>query len=131
MIISGLTFSIFGLFGLIISGEYTSLLLFIISTFFAGIGQGLTFLGSMGLIANNAPASKKAETISAFYIIIYLGVGIPVILIGFISEYIGIISSMLVYSVFISVLSVFVIAVLLINLSGRKKIDRARNPKVD
>ena len=75
----------------------------------AGTGQGLAFLGSMGLITRSVSPSNRGYIISMFYITIYLGVGIPIVVIGLFSELTGIINSMIIYFIFILILSVSVI----------------------
>ncbi len=48
----------------------------------AGVGHGLVFLGGLTTINQHAPAARRAEVVSSFYVIVYAGVGVPVIGVG-------------------------------------------------
>ncbi len=109
MLISGLIISVMALLFIVCSGIYNNVILFLIATVMAGTGQGLAFLGSMGLITRSVSPSNRGYIISMFYITIYLGVGIPIVVIGLFSELTGIINSMIIYFIFILILSVSVI----------------------
>ena len=121
ILVYGPIISMIALADIIYSGVSNSIALFLIATILAGMGQGLTFLGSMGLITHNVSSSNKGYVISIFYIIIYLGVGIPVLFIGLLSVLIGIINSMFIYFILISILSI-IILVLVSTVNGKIKV---------
>jgi len=55
----------------------------------AGAGQGLVFLGGLTAVNQHAPAQRHADVLSSFYVVIYLGVGVPVVGVGFLATVIG------------------------------------------
>ncbi|QBD76958.1 MFS transporter [Ktedonosporobacter rubrisoli] len=63
-----------------------------------GIGHGLTWMGSLALVTLSAPFSRRAEVLAGFYVAMYLGVALPVIGIGFLSEAIGLYGAFLVFA---------------------------------
>lgn len=80
--IGGLVLLSTGLGLLWVAGSLASILLVGLAAVTAGIGHGLTFLGGFTEINSLAPADRHAEVISSFYVIVYLGVGLPVIGVG-------------------------------------------------
>ncbi len=75
--------------------QKSSLPTLVLSTFLSGTGMEISFLGSMKMITANTPLNYKARVFSAFYIITYIGVGIPIIAIGLISVLIGLYNSII------------------------------------
>lgn len=59
----------------------------------AGTGQGLVFLGGLAAIDQAAPEGRRADVLSSFYVVIYLGVGVPVIGVGFLAGTFGLLSA--------------------------------------
>ena len=59
----------------------------------AGIGQGTAFLGAKTEINTIAPPARHAEVLSSFYVVTYLGTGIPVLRVGFLATAIGLLSA--------------------------------------
>lgn len=66
-----------------------ALWLFLIGTVVSGIAFGLVFRGSLSEIGRLAEPTHRAQVMSAFFVAAYLGLGLPVILIGLISLSIG------------------------------------------
>ncbi|WP_242902244.1 MFS transporter [Actinomadura terrae] len=63
-------------------GAQSSLGLLLGATVLAGGGHGLVFLGGLTTVNNAAPSGSRAEVLSSFYVIVYLGVGLPVMGVG-------------------------------------------------
>jgi MFS family permease len=85
----GLPLLAIGLVLLALAGGLSSLPLLLTATVVAGVGQGLAFLGGLTAVNQAAPAERRADVISSFYVILYLGVGLPVIGVGFLAASIG------------------------------------------
>jgi MFS family permease len=66
-----------------------ALWLFLAGTFVSGIAVGLVFRGGLSEIGRLAEPARRAQVMSAFFAAAYLGLGLPVILIGLISQLIG------------------------------------------
>ncbi|WP_326619663.1 MFS transporter [Streptomyces decoyicus] len=82
-----------GLVLLALAGGVSSLTLLLIATVIAGIGQGLVFLGGLTAVSQAAAADRHAEVLSSFYVILYLGVGLPVIGVGFFATFAGLLAA--------------------------------------
>jgi MFS family permease len=71
-----------GMLLFVLSALYASIVFFIAGSLIAGIGYGLLFLGALTLANRNAPAHHRAQTLSAIYLVAYLGQGIIAVAIG-------------------------------------------------
>ncbi|WP_242144146.1 MULTISPECIES: MFS transporter [unclassified Bacillus cereus group] len=112
--ISGLLFLIGGLIGIVVAVPLHSLTLLLIGTITTGLGQGLSFMGAMMLVNKIAPKNSRGDVFSSLYVVIYLGVGIPIIGIGFGAQSVGLYNSILIYTCFIA--SIIMIAIIIIFL---------------
>lgn len=72
-----------GLGLLICAWTISPLFLLLVAAVTAGIGHGLAFLAGVTAVNHAAPTDRHAEVLSSFYVIIYLGIGLPVIGVGF------------------------------------------------
>lgn len=106
-----------GLVLLTVAGGVSSLLLLLSATALAGTGQGLVFLGGLTAINRAAPADRRAEVLSSFYVIVYSGVGLPVIGVGFLATAIGLVPAV---QCFAAIAAVLCLAVLLANPGDRQ-----------
>ncbi|HEV2262701.1 MAG TPA: MFS transporter [Candidatus Rubrimentiphilum sp.] len=77
-----------------------SLLLFFISAAVAGFGQGLGIGFGLAEI-NEEVEEQRGEVSSTYFVLLYIGLAIPVIGVGFISEAIGLIDAGLVFCAFV------------------------------
>lgn len=82
-----------GLVLLAIAGAVSSLVVVLVATAVAGLGQGLVFLAGITAVNAAAPPERRADVLSSFYVIVYLGVGLPVIGIGFLATSVGLLRS--------------------------------------
>jgi MFS family permease len=53
----------------------------------AGVGQGSVVSAGLGTLAETAPAERRGETASSFFVVLYLGLSIPVIAAGIAIHY--------------------------------------------
>jgi MFS family permease len=102
----GLILLTIGLAGILVTVPVQSIMLLLASTIITGLGWGLAFMGSMALVNEIAPPKQRGHVVSSLYIIIYLGVGLPVIGIGFGAESVGLYHAILIYSCLIGVLAI-------------------------
>ncbi|SDI29575.1 MFS transporter [Nonomuraea jiangxiensis] len=110
--LTGLPLLAAGLALLALAGTLSSLALLLAATVIGGTGQGLAFLGGLTAINQSAPADRHAGVISTFYVIIYLGVGLPVIGVGFLATAAGLLPAVQSFAVAGALLCVAVAAVL-------------------
>lgn len=101
-----------GLALLALAGGLSSLTLLLAATVIAGIGQGLAFLGGLTAVNQAAPAERRADVISSFYVIIYVGVGLPVIGVGFLATAAGLAAAVQYFAYAVAVLCLAVLSVL-------------------
>jgi MFS family permease len=66
-----------------------SLPYFIAGVLAGGAGSGLAFMGSLALINRLAPATDRAQTVSAYFVVSYLAISVPVIGLGFAAQSFG------------------------------------------
>ena len=110
--IAGLPLLAVGLVSLAVAGNVSSLALLLGATVVAGVGQGLTFLGGLTAINAVAPADRRADVLSSFFVILYLGVGVPVVGVGFVATRVGLLTAVQYFAWGAAVLCVAVLAVL-------------------
>jgi MFS family permease len=62
---------------------------FLASSALAGVGFGLAFMGALRHLTAAIPADRRAEVMSAFYVVGYLSLALPAVAAGFIANAIG------------------------------------------
>jgi MFS family permease len=93
-----------GLVLLAVAGEVSSLRMLLVAIVIAGIGQGLAFLGGLTTVNEVAPVDRRAEVLSSFYVVIYLGVGLPVIGVGFAATTLGLLPAVQAFACLVAAL---------------------------
>ena len=90
-----------------------ALSLFLVGTVVGGIAVGLIFRGRSERLNRLAEPRNRAATVSTFFVAAYLGLGLPAVLTGVISQLTGTVDA----SVYTSVLAVaFVVAAIVVVL---------------
>ncbi|MER7025448.1 MULTISPECIES: MFS transporter [Streptomyces] len=102
--ITGLALLAVGLVLLAVAGGISSLALLLVATVIGGAGQGMAFLGSITEVNRTAPPGRHADVISSFYVVVYLGVGVPVIGVGFLARVISLLEAVQWFSAVVAVL---------------------------
>ncbi|MGG7611843.1 MFS transporter, partial [Streptomyces sp. ZG43] len=62
------------------------------------VGQGLLFRAGLSAVSARAPADRRGETTSAFFVVAYLGISLPVVGVGALSLALGLRDAGLVFS---------------------------------
>jgi MFS family permease len=95
-------------FGLVILGSYLGLLPIVLlgTAFIGSAAYGFSYQGGLAIIADLG-GDQKARAVSGYMFFGYVGFGIPAILLGFLADSIGIIASLLVFELLITVLSLY------------------------
>jgi predicted MFS family arabinose efflux permease len=106
-----------GLVLLAVAGALSSTPVLVVATVIAGTGHGLAFLGGLTTINRSAPVGRHAEALATFYVIVYLGVGLPTVGVGFLATAAGLLAAV---ESFACVVAVLCLAVLLA-LIGRSR----------
>ncbi|MEV6652547.1 MFS transporter [Streptomyces sp. NPDC051219] len=66
-----------------------SLVLLVLGALTGGIGQGLAFRAALTLVSGAAPAERRGGTISAFFVVAYTGISLPVVGVGAMATWLG------------------------------------------
>ncbi|MFJ4963981.1 MFS transporter [Streptomyces sp. NPDC088729] len=70
-----------------------------------GLGQGLAFRAAMTAISAAAPPEHRAGTVSAFFVVAYLGISLPVVGVGALTLWLGLRNAGLVFAVCVLLLA--------------------------
>lgn len=74
---------IIGMMCLGLSIGTASLLLLVCAGLLAGIGQGMILRAGMGAVTASSPPHQKAAVTSAFFVVLYVSISVPVVAVGF------------------------------------------------
>jgi MFS family permease len=74
---------IIGMVCLGLSIATSQLTLLIVAGVVAGIGQGMILRAGMGAVTASSPAHQKAAVTSAFFVVLYVSISVPVVAVGF------------------------------------------------
>ncbi|MGW1228257.1 MFS transporter [Streptomyces sp. NPDC002530] len=75
-----------------------SLPLLVLGAVCGGTGQGLSFRASLTLVGEAAPAAHRGGTISAFFVVAYTGISLPVVGVGALATWLGLREAGLVFA---------------------------------
>lgn len=82
-----------------------SLALLVVGALFGGIGQGLAFRAALTLVSDAAPARRRGGTISAFFVVAYAGISVPVVGVGALAMGLGLRTAGLVFAGCVTVIA--------------------------
>ncbi|MFD5428009.1 MFS transporter [Streptomyces sp. NPDC127084] len=82
-----------------------SLPLLVLGALCGGTGQGLGFRGALTLVGGAAPADQRGGTISAFFVVAYTGISVPVVGVGAMAMWLGLRDAGLVFTGCVAVLA--------------------------
>jgi MFS family permease len=110
VVVTGLGLFLAGL-ALIVAGlAQSGMALFLAGTVAGGVAVGAIFLGSLATANRLAPAERRGQAISAFFVACYAGLIIPVVGVGVLSEFTGTFPAVLTFSILLAVLCLFSIS---------------------
>ncbi|MFE4214519.1 MFS transporter [Streptomyces sp. NPDC056844] len=78
--------------------------LIVLSALLGGAGQGLAFRAALSQVASASPADRRAAVISTLFVVAYVGISLPVIGVGVLSDHIGLQDAGLVFIASMAVL---------------------------
>jgi MFS family permease len=90
----------------------------LLGTALAGLGQGISFRAGLGEIASAAPAHRRAEVTSSYFVVLYVAISLPVIGLGIAVQLAGIQHATL---LFVGLTIVLVLIALLLLMRGQAK----------
>lgn len=118
----GLAVMILGVVTLIVADLNKALIALLIAALLAGLGQGLSFMGSLGDINEIAPENRKGDIVASYYVVVYVGTALPAIGVGVLAQLASL-------STAIQVFGYVVVAICLAGLAGLITEARSRRPK--
>lgn len=74
---------IIGMVCLGLSIATAQVMLLVVAGFVAGVGQGMILRSGMGAVTASSPAHQKAAVTSAFFVVLYVSISVPVVAVGF------------------------------------------------
>ena len=93
---------------------------FLAASALAGIGFGLAFMGALRHLTSAIPAARRAEVMSAFYVVGYLSLALPAVAAGIVAGAVGLSETFELFSAGVVVLALLVAA------GGRRITDPAQ-----
>ncbi|MFF4248579.1 MFS transporter [Streptomyces sp. NPDC001822] len=75
-----------------------SLILLVLGALCGGTGQGLAFRAALTLVSGAAPPEHRGGTISAFFVVAYTGISVPVVGVGALATWLGLREAGLVFT---------------------------------
>ncbi|BCW73487.1 MFS transporter (plasmid) [Arthrobacter sp. NicSoilB8] len=104
----GIWASIIGSLGIIGGATANSLVTMFIGQAIAGLGFGAAFTAALGLIISIVAAHQRAGVVAGIYVVSYVGLGLPVVLAGQLTDVLGVVPTVRWYGavvVFLALLS--------------------------
>jgi MFS family permease len=84
--------------------------LFLAGTVTGGVGVGAIFMGGLATANRLAPAERRGQAISAFFVACYAGLSLPVVGVGVLSDFTGTFAAVVTFAVLLAVLCLFSIS---------------------
>jgi MFS family permease len=97
-LISGCLFSVAAAGLIAATVEAESLPLLIFGGVVAGIGQGLAVGGALAALSAETPPARRGQVSASFFVVSYLGLSVPIIGVGLLSEATGLRSAAVIFS---------------------------------
>jgi MFS family permease len=106
---SGAGALIVGMGSLALSLAVSSLALLVLGAVIAGFGQGLSFAGGLTRVNERSPAAQRGTVASAFFVVMYIAISLPVIGEGVLAQAVGLRAAGLTFAAVVAALSVGVL----------------------
>jgi MFS family permease len=118
----GIYASIVGSLGIIGGAASGHLLAMFAGQAVAGIGFGAAFTAALGLVIPLADAHRRAGVVAGIYVVSYVGLGVPVVVAGALTDVLGVVPTVGWYSAVVVLLS-------LISLGAQKRLANRKEGK--
>ncbi len=107
VVLAGLGLFMVGLALIVVALGQAQVGLFLAATIVAGVATGGVFFGSLATANRLAPADRRAQAISAYFVASYCGLIIPVIGVGIATQFISDFAAVLAFAILLAVLCLF------------------------
>ncbi len=82
-----------------------SLPVLVLGALVAGAGQGLAFRAGLGSVGEASPAKSRGAISSAYFVVLYLGISVPVVGVGLLATWLGLVPAGVVFAVLVGLLA--------------------------
>jgi hypothetical protein len=89
-----------------------SLALVVAGGLIAGLGQGLSFRAGLAVVNQAAPTDRRGEVASAFFVVAYVALSLPVVGVGVVAELTNLRIASVVFAALIAAIAALVLALL-------------------
>jgi len=110
VVLMGLGLFPIGLASIVAGIATASLTLFLMGAVVGGAAVGAVFMGSLATASRLAPAENRGTIVSTYFVFPYVGLSIPVIGVGFASDYVGDLYAMFAFAIVLVFLCAFSVA---------------------
>jgi MFS family permease len=110
VVLAGLSLFLAALALIVTALAQSDMALFLAGTVAGGVAVGAIFLGSLATANRLAPAGRRGQSMSAFFVACYSGLIIPVVGVGVLSEFTGTFPAVLIFSILLAALCLFSIS---------------------
>jgi MFS family permease len=110
VVLAGLGLFLAALALIVAALSQAALPLFLTGTVVGGVAVGAVFLGSLATANRLAPPGRRGQVVSAYFVLCYCGLIIPVVGVGVASEFIGDFRAVLAFSILLAALCLFALA---------------------
>jgi MFS family permease len=107
VVLAGLGLLLVALALIVAALAQAAMALFLAGTVAGGVAVGAIFLGSLATANRLAPPERRGQAISAFFVVCYAGLIIPVVGVGVLSGFTGTFTAVLAFSVLLAALCLF------------------------
>jgi len=107
VILAGLVLFLAALALIVAALAQSAMTLFLAGTITGGVAVGAIFLGSLATANRLAPADRRGQSLSAFFVACYAGLIIPVVGVGLLSGLTGTLPAVLAFSILLAALGIF------------------------
>ncbi len=104
-----------------------SLIVFLGSAVCLGLGQGLSYMGSLALVNQIAPPAKRAEIASSYFVAAYIGTAGPVLGVGILASRLGFLGGIVAFVLLIGSISLVAVASMLLGAKRRYIFDEVKD----
>jgi MFS family permease len=88
-LVAGCAIVLVAVFGFATALFIGSAALIVFSTMVIGIGQGLAFRAAVAISSARSPGDERSGTMSSFFLVVYLGISVPVVAAGYAADATG------------------------------------------
>ena len=110
VVLAGLSLFLVALALIVAALAQSGMALFLAGTVAGGVAVGAIFRGSLATATRLAPAERRGQSISAFFVACYAGLIIPVVGVGLLSGFTGTFPAVLTFSILLAALCLFSIS---------------------